>query len=92
MASRLGIDPGHFSALYNGKTDIGLDVAVQIHRVFGESLNALCDTNPPAEFYPPGTRPGIFLNAPEPQPPGPRSASSATAQSGKRRHGGSGTT
>lgn len=85
------MDPGHFSALYNFKTEIGLDIAVQIHRAFGESLNALCDSDPPARFYPPGYSPGHFSGqrahsvAAEPEPP--YSASPATAQAGKRRRG-----
>lgn len=62
MASKMGMNPGHFSSLFNLKTEIGLDGAVLMHRVFGESLNALCDTDPPAEFYPPGTRPGMFFS------------------------------
>jgi hypothetical protein len=58
MAEKLGIDPGHFSVLFNNREAIGLDVAVKMHRVFGESLDYLCDTPPDARFYPPGTFPG----------------------------------
>jgi hypothetical protein len=97
MAERLHIDPGHFSALYNGKTDIGLDVAVQMHRAFGEALNALCDTDPPARFYPPGTHPGVFFGGDASQHPPraaerppPWAASPAPAHPGKHRHGGGG--
>jgi len=68
MARKLDMDPGHFSALYNGKTEIGLDIAVQLHRVFGESLNHLCDDNPDAKYYPPGTRPGFYLPRADPPP------------------------
>ncbi len=66
MAERLGMDPGHFSALFNHKTQIGLDMAVQLHREFGESLNALCDDDPAQTFYPPGTWKGFYLGAPAP--------------------------
>jgi hypothetical protein len=97
MAAKMGIDPGHFSVLFNGKTDIGLDVAWIVHRTFGESLNALCDTDPPAKFYPPGTFPGMHLGVRKDEPPiaaegppPPWSASQPSAQARKRRHGGSG--
>lgn len=95
MAQKLEMDPGHFSALYNFKTDIGLDIAVQLHRAFGESLNALCDTPAPARFYPPGYHPGSFVSADHPtaraaEQPTPYAASPTPAQTGKRRHGGSG--
>ncbi len=58
MATKLDIDPGHFSALYNGQSEVGLDVAMRMHRVFGESLNYLCDDDPPARYFPPGSTPG----------------------------------
>jgi transcriptional regulator with XRE-family HTH domain len=61
MAEKLGTNEGHFSALFNGKTVIGLDVAVKLHRVFGESLNFLCDDDPAEKYYPPGTHPGLFF-------------------------------
>lgn len=87
MAEKIGADPGHFSALYNGKTDIGLDIAVQMHRAFGDSLNHLCDDDPRAEYYPPGTRPGMFAPRraePVEKPQAPSSASPSAAQPGKR--------
>jgi hypothetical protein len=62
MAERLDMDPGHFSVLYNGKGEIGLDFTVQLHRVFGESLNHLCDDDPDARHYPPGTHPGMYAS------------------------------
>jgi transcriptional regulator with XRE-family HTH domain len=53
MAQKLGVDRGHFSNIYNGVTEIGLDIAWKMHRVFGESLNHLCDDQAPEEFMPP---------------------------------------
>jgi transcriptional regulator with XRE-family HTH domain len=73
MAAKLGIDRGHFSNLYNGVTEIGLDVAWKMHRVFGESLNHLCDTAPPARFLP---RRSLFLAQGARAPDRPRRASS----------------
>ncbi len=89
MAEKLDMDPGHFSALYNGKAEIGLDFTVQLHRVFGESLNHLCDDDPPASFYPPGMPPGFYA-ARDPVPraaetQAPYSASPSTAEPGKPR-------
>ncbi len=84
------MNPGHFSNLYNAKEDIGLDFAVQLHRAFGESLNALCDTDPPAAFYPPGRHPGFYAGAPPPAAPeshAPQpSASPTPAEPEKRVH------
>lgn len=88
MAEKLPMDAGHFSALYNFKSEIGLDMAVQIHRAFGESLNALCDTDPPAAFYPPGYHPGYFARAggaaAAAESQAPYSASPVSAQPEKR--------
>ena len=52
MAEHMAIDKGHFSNLYNGQAEVGLDVAWKIHRVFGESMNHLCDDQPEERFMP----------------------------------------
>ena len=91
MAKRLDIDPGHFSALYNFQTEIGLDVAVKLHRTFRESLNHLCDDDAPAEFYPSAYPPGAFdsnepspLRAQERAPPPQAASPERAAQPEKR--------
>src|SRR6478672_490340 len=53
MAKRLGIDQGHLSNILNGKGVVGLDLVWRLHTVFRESLDYLCDTDPPAKYLPP---------------------------------------
>jgi hypothetical protein len=70
MAERLGVHKSHFGNLYNGVAEIGLDVAWKMHRVFGDSLNHLCDDKPDDRFMVSRDR---FLA--EHARPGPRKAS-----------------